>query len=688
MLDLRRLRLLRELHERGTIAAVADALQFTPSAVSQQLAMLERETGVRAARARRPRRAADRPGARARRARRRAARARRARRGRPRRGGADRHRPRADRGLPVRRAAARAAGDGGARRATRRGCAASSSRPSPSRRCPRSRSATSTSCSATSGSTSRGGCRAGLERHELLRDPVHLALPVRHPPARRHRDAVPLAELAGEAWTTGHPGMGWEEMTQRTCREHGGFEPDIRHRTNDATVSLALVARGLAVDAAARPRAAAAGIRASRCAAIAGAPCSRAIFAVTRDRRRRAAVDAGAARRRARRGGGAVSAGGSGTASQPHAHPRHRQLGPPRRGAHARALGRGGLESVGLDVLPVAVHDDRRLGRRPRGRAPGASRASTRCCTPRRCTSRTSPRTARQDFVDTNVTGTLNLLEEAVAAGVGRFVFTSTTTTFGRALTPPAGAPAAWITEDVVPVPKNIYGATKVAAEDLCELVHRDHGLPCVVLRTSRFFPEADDRDDGPRRVRRPQPQGQRAALPARRPRGRRQRAPARARPRAARSGSRRLIISATTPFTRDGPRRARRRRAGRRAAPRAPRYEAVYAARGWRMFPALDRVYVNERARGRARLGAALRLRRRPRAARGRRGPAQPARARGRREGLPRGVVRALHDALSRPAPTRRMCDRRDERGCLGPGRRVAAVERPSRRSRPRCTI
>ena len=47
MLDLRRLRLLHELHERGTIAAVADALQFTPSAVSQQLAVLERETGVR-----------------------------------------------------------------------------------------------------------------------------------------------------------------------------------------------------------------------------------------------------------------------------------------------------------------------------------------------------------------------------------------------------------------------------------------------------------------------------------------------------------------------------------------------------------------------------------------------------------------------------------------------------------------
>src|SRR5207247_579200 len=46
MLDLHRLRLLRELNERGTIAAVADALQFTPSAVSQQLATLEREAGV------------------------------------------------------------------------------------------------------------------------------------------------------------------------------------------------------------------------------------------------------------------------------------------------------------------------------------------------------------------------------------------------------------------------------------------------------------------------------------------------------------------------------------------------------------------------------------------------------------------------------------------------------------------
>src|SRR6201996_4862397 len=99
----------------------------------------------------------------------------------------------------------------------------------------------------------------------------------------------------------------------------------------------------------------------------------------------------------------------------------------------------------------------------------------------------------RQDFVDTNITGTLNLLEEGLAAGVSRFLYTSTTSVFGRALVPPPGAPAAWITEAVSPVPKNIYGVTKLAAENLCELFHRNHALPCVVLRTSRFFPEDDD---------------------------------------------------------------------------------------------------------------------------------------------------------------------------------------------------
>src|SRR2546423_13197440 len=46
MIDVRRLVLLRELHARGTVAAVADALAYSPSAVSQGLAALQREAGV------------------------------------------------------------------------------------------------------------------------------------------------------------------------------------------------------------------------------------------------------------------------------------------------------------------------------------------------------------------------------------------------------------------------------------------------------------------------------------------------------------------------------------------------------------------------------------------------------------------------------------------------------------------
>jgi UDP-glucose 4-epimerase len=202
----------------------------------------------------------------------------------------------------------------------------------------------------------------------------------------------------------------------------------------------------------------------------------------------------------------------------------------------------------------------------------------------------------RQDFVDTNITGTLNLLEEAVAAGVGRFLFTSTTSAFGRALTPPPGAPAAWITEDVAAVPRNIYGATKTAAEELCELIHRDHGLPCLILRTSRFFPEADDRDEIRaayddanlkvnellyRRVDLDDVvSAHRVAL---------ERAPA--------IGFGRYIVSATTPF---GPDDLAGLRADAPAVVRRlfPQYEEVYSQRGWSMFPSIERVYVNDRAR------------------------------------------------------------------------------------------
>jgi nucleoside-diphosphate-sugar epimerase len=202
----------------------------------------------------------------------------------------------------------------------------------------------------------------------------------------------------------------------------------------------------------------------------------------------------------------------------------------------------------------------------------------------------------RHAFVDTNVTGTLILLEEAVAAGVGSFVFTSTTSTFGRALNPPPGEPAAWITEAVVPAPRNIYGVTKTAAEDLSELISRDHGLPVVVLRVSRFFPEPDDRD------------GVRTAYPDANVKANEYLyrrvdiadvvdAHLLAAARAPAIGFARYIVTATTPFSRgdlaelrtDAPSVVRRL---------FPDADAEYARRGWRMFGEIDRVYVNARAR------------------------------------------------------------------------------------------
>jgi UDP-glucose 4-epimerase len=202
----------------------------------------------------------------------------------------------------------------------------------------------------------------------------------------------------------------------------------------------------------------------------------------------------------------------------------------------------------------------------------------------------------RQEFVDTNITGTLNLLEAAVANQVRSFIFTSTTSTFGDALTPPAGSPAAWITEDVVPIPKNIYGVTKTAAEDLCRLFHRNQKLPVLVLRTSRFFPEEDDVAE--RATAYPE-----ANLKANEYLYRRvdvedvvashlvamEKAPA--------LGFGKFIITATSPFQRED-----LGQLGSDApavlAKYFPRYPEIYERLGWRMLPSLDRVYVNTRAR------------------------------------------------------------------------------------------
>ncbi len=157
-----------------------------------------------------------------------------------------------------------------------------------------------------------------------------------------------------------------------------------------------------------------------------------------------------------------------------------------------RALRAEGRAAIGLDVMPSPFTDvvgsiaDRAIV----ARAMAGVRTVMHAATLHKPHVDTH---GREAFVETNVKGALILLEEAARASVESFVMTSTTSAFGDALKPPPGEPAAWIDETVPPAPKNIYGVTKTAAEDLCRLFWRNERLPCVVLRTSRFFPEDDD---------------------------------------------------------------------------------------------------------------------------------------------------------------------------------------------------
>src|SRR5215207_2438276 len=231
MLDLRRLRLLHELHARGTIAAVADALRFTPSAVSQQLAVLEREAGVPLLeKAGRSVRLTDAAVVLARHA--------------------GSLLEQADRAAAELAAAAAGAPAGRVRIAAFQSVALRVAAPAlhalareaPALRCELVEAEPEEALPALAlgdldlvlGDEWQHQPHArlsGLERRDLHRDPVLAVLPAAHPRAV-DRAAVELAGLARDPWVTGHPGTGWEDVVVRCCRELGDFEPDIRHRAN------------------------------------------------------------------------------------------------------------------------------------------------------------------------------------------------------------------------------------------------------------------------------------------------------------------------------------------------------------------------------------------------------------------------------------------------------------------------
>ena len=260
-----------------------------------------------------------------------------------------------------------------------------------------------------------------------------------------------------------------------------------------------------------------------------------------------------------------------------------------------RTLRAQGREAVGLDLVPgpftdivASIADRARIARAVKGVHTILHAATLH--KPHVATH------AREAFVETNVLGTLILLEEAARAHVRAFVMTSTTSAFGDALKPPPGAPAAWIDERVAPAPKNIYGVTKTAAEDLCQLFHRNESLKAIVLRTSRFFPEEDD-DPGAREAYADDNSKANEYLFRRVAIEDVVGAHLLAIDRAAAIGFGKYIISATTPFLHEDSARLRVE-APAVVSLRVPAWEDEYAKRGWRMFPSIDRVYDNALAR------------------------------------------------------------------------------------------
>ena len=245
MLDVRRLRLLRELHARGTIAAVADALQYTPSAVSQQLAVLEREAGVPLLeRVGRGVRLTD-AGARL-----------------------VEHAEAVLARLEAAEADLAAGGEirGRVRVAAFQTAARALVAPAfidLARGAPGIRTELVEMEAEDSLALLRIGevdvvvaeeyehtprpRHAAFERRSLGLDRLVLVLSAGHPAAARPEGDLPLRDLADEPWAAPREGTAFTDEVRRLCRGAGGFEPDVRHQANDVRLLLQLVSSGMAI---------------------------------------------------------------------------------------------------------------------------------------------------------------------------------------------------------------------------------------------------------------------------------------------------------------------------------------------------------------------------------------------------------------------------------------------------------
>jgi molybdate transport repressor ModE-like protein len=277
MIDVRRLRVLRALADHGTVAAAARALHLTPSAVSQQLAALEREVGQAVV---------ERRG-----------------RGLVLTGAGDvllehAHALFAQLERAEADVAAHARGELGtvvvggfptalASVASLAVAALADAHPrlrvelldveSPQCFAALAEEAIDVAISMESASAPAPG-DPRFARRALLDDPLDAVLPAGHPLARR--GAIALDALAGETWVGPGPGTSCFEVTLAGCAA-AGFTPRLVHRTNDFSALMAFVAAGLGV--ALVPRLAQGHIPArATVVPLHGVPPARRVFAATR----------------------------------------------------------------------------------------------------------------------------------------------------------------------------------------------------------------------------------------------------------------------------------------------------------------------------------------------------------------------------------------------------------------------
>jgi DNA-binding transcriptional LysR family regulator len=278
MLDLKRLRLLHELHRRGTVGAVADALSYSPSTVSQQLHTLQREAGTTLFEP------------------------------------AGRNLRLTDAALvlvahaedllaaaELAEADLAAAAAGAVAGIVRVGSFQTASlhlllpamvalrdrhpgvevrlieaEPAPALDALRSRQLDLVLSDEWSGEPRPR--LPGLDREDLFAEPVQIALAADRAPD----GPVDLATLEDAAWATGEEGGSLEALVRRVCNEHGHFEPHLRHHTNELSMLLALAAHGEAVTL--LPQIAVYGAPSTVAARpIRGAQLTRTVFTAARD---------------------------------------------------------------------------------------------------------------------------------------------------------------------------------------------------------------------------------------------------------------------------------------------------------------------------------------------------------------------------------------------------------------------